>query len=270
MSDPESTTPRHAADGDGLDTTSQLFLLVYDELRRVAADHLSRQRRGHTLQPTALVHEVYKRLQERDHVTWSGRRPFIALAALMMEQILINHAKQYAAAKRPSSRPRLSLEQAVRDFPDQTYDMLALREDLNEALEQLSAEDARSAQVVRLRFFGGLTVKQTAERLGVSVSRAEEDWRLRQTGKGQNNARPVICGSGPNDQSRLVTYASIGTTHATTGTSTATYYHGSGFLGGGAHWAHRRRFQYAQRAPACPGSERENRLSGEVIGRPLG
>jgi RNA polymerase sigma factor (TIGR02999 family) len=152
----------------------QLMPLVYDELRRIADHYLRRERPDHTLQATALVHEVYLRLVDQKEVRWQDRAHFLAIAANLMRQILVNHAHHHRAAKRSGSRYTLSLNEAA-DMPEPTdVDLIALED----ALQSLARLDPQKCRIVELRFFGGLTMEETAEVLGLSLRTVEREWRL--------------------------------------------------------------------------------------------
>jgi RNA polymerase sigma factor (TIGR02999 family) len=154
----------------------ELLPLVYGELRRQAARHLRAQAAGHTLQPTALVHEVYLRLVDQPTVEWQGRAHFFGVAARAMRSILVDHARARHAAKR-GGRARAVTLSAAHGIADRTaeaeVDVLAL----DEALSGLAALDARQAQVVELRYFGGLSIEETAHVLGISCATVERDWK---------------------------------------------------------------------------------------------
>jgi RNA polymerase sigma factor (TIGR02999 family) len=156
----------------------QLTPLVYDELHRLAARYLRRERPGHTLQTTALVHEVYLRLVNQDRVQWQNRAHFLSIAATMMRRVLVNYAESHRAAKRGGTGPRLSLE-AVADWADEraanrAVDFVVL----DEALTRLAAIDAQQSRIIELRFFGGLTVEEVAEALGLSPATVQREWRM--------------------------------------------------------------------------------------------
>jgi RNA polymerase sigma factor (TIGR02999 family) len=152
----------------------QLLPLVYDELRRLAAEKLAGERPGQTLQATALVHEAYLRLVGADPKTpWDGRRHFFAAAAEAMRRILIDRARHKQTRKAGGGRRRLDLDD-IEPAPEEGDDDRLLV--LDEALRQLEAEDPRKAELVKLRFFAGLTAVQAAAALGVSTSTAEKDW----------------------------------------------------------------------------------------------
>jgi RNA polymerase sigma factor (TIGR02999 family) len=152
----------------------QLIALVYDELRRLGGGLLRQERPGHTLQPTALVHETVLRLFRPDALASAqSRAEFLAAAARAMRQVLVDHARQRAADKRGGGRERVPLDDVLDHFAEQRLDLLAV----HEALERLAGLHERQAQVVELRFFGGYTVEEIAEQLGVSVSTVEADFR---------------------------------------------------------------------------------------------
>jgi RNA polymerase sigma factor (TIGR02999 family) len=164
-----------ASEGDG-QATNELFPLVYDELRRLAGQHLIQERAGHTLQPTALVHEAYMRLVGPSEVTWESRAHFFGAAARAIRRILIDSARAKATLKREggASGSRIPLDGVESDKPGMGVDLLAL----DEALERLAALDAQKAKVVELRFFGGLTGDEVARSLGVSPSTVARDWEF--------------------------------------------------------------------------------------------
>ena len=151
---------------------NEMLPLVYDELHRLASNYLRDERPDHTLQPTALVHEAYLRLINQRSVDWRNRAQFLGVAASMMRRILVNHARDRAAAKRDGNRERvsLSLVEAPSGGPD--LDLVAL----DDALQRLTALDARKARVVELRFFGGLKMDEVAEALGISLATVEREW----------------------------------------------------------------------------------------------
>src|SRR5437660_5268783 len=152
----------------------QLLPLVYDELRKLAAQRLAQEKPGQTLQPTALVHEVYLRLIGPDLArSWDDRGHFFAAAAEAMRRILIDRARHRQTRKAGGGRRRLDLDDIEPALEEQSDDRLLA---LDEALRQLEAEDPRKAELVKLRFFAGLTAEQAAAALGVSTSTAEKDW----------------------------------------------------------------------------------------------
>jgi len=156
------------------DALARLMPFVYDELRRLAASYLRRERSDHTLQPTALVHEAYMRLVDQSRVQWQNRAHFYSIAAQMMRRILIDHARAHASDKRGGHERRLSLDEAAILPQERAADLIAL----DDALKQLAATDERKSRVVELRFFGGLSVKETAEVLGVHPATVERDWTV--------------------------------------------------------------------------------------------
>ena len=158
-----------AGDRDVLDS---LLPLVYDELRRIAASHLNRERAGHTLQPTALVHEAYLRLVNQHSVDWHNRAQFYGLAAQMMRRILVSHAEKKHAEKRGSGGEKIQLEDSIVQIPGIDLDMLAL----DEALQRLSEIDKEKEQVVEMKFFGGMTIEEIAEVTGKSTATIEREW----------------------------------------------------------------------------------------------
>lgn len=150
-----------------------LVPLVMDELRRLARHYLSGERTGHTLQPTALVHEAYLKLAGYQNLSWEGRSHFIAVAAGLMRQILIDSARRHRAAKRGRQLEQVPLEEHV-DFlsVERSAELLAL----DEALKCLEQMNPRQSRIVELRYFGGLSVEETAEALGVSPITVKRDW----------------------------------------------------------------------------------------------
>jgi RNA polymerase sigma factor (TIGR02999 family) len=152
-----------------------LLPIVYGELRRVAAGYLRRERPGQTIQATALVHEAYLRLMRERHVTWQNRAHFCAIAANSMRQILVERARARRTAKRGGGAARITLvDELVGVGPDQGVDVEAL----HEALERLAALDPARARLVELRYFGGLTIEETAEALGLSPATVKRGWAL--------------------------------------------------------------------------------------------
>ncbi len=153
----------------------RLMPLVYTELRALADRSLRHERTGHTLQGTALVHEAYLKLVDQRQVRWQDRAHFFAVAAQLMRRILVDHARRHGAAKRGSGRPALALgeaDAAAGEVP--LIDLLAL----DRALDRLAAFDERQARIVELRFFGGLTIEETAEILQVSQATVKNEWSL--------------------------------------------------------------------------------------------
>jgi len=164
---PPSPDPAEAA-------PDRLSPVIYGELRRLAASYLRRERPGHTLQPTALVHEAYVRLLDQRKVDWSNRAQFLGLAAVMMRRILVNHARDRVAWKRGGGAEHVPLTLAGEGIGAVEVDLL----DLHEALERLSQTDARKGRIVELKFFGGLTTDEIAETLGISAATVERDWKF--------------------------------------------------------------------------------------------
>lgn len=150
----------------------RLVPLVYDELRRVARRHLGREPAGHALQPTDLVHEVYLRLVDVDRMTLRSRAHFFGVAAVLMRQILVDYARRQRADKRGGGATMMSLDEVSPAAQASSVDVLAL----DEALEALSAVDARQCRVVELRFFAGLSIDEAAEALGISPATVEREW----------------------------------------------------------------------------------------------
>jgi len=151
-----------------------LMPLVYDELRKLAASHLRRERNDHTLQPTALVHEVYLRLAEQKNVQWQDKSHFFGVTANLMRRILVDHARAHLADKRGSGLPKVSLNEAIAMSRERPAELLAL----DESLTQLAATDPQQSRIVELRVFAGLTIEQTAEVLGISPATVKRDWNL--------------------------------------------------------------------------------------------
>jgi RNA polymerase sigma-70 factor (ECF subfamily) len=153
----------------------RLVAQLYAELRRVAGGMMAGERGGHTLQPTALVNEAVLKLLRADALApCEDRRHVVAAAARAMREVLVDHARRRAADKRGGGRPPVPLDTVLAWYEERTGDLLAL----NDALDALARQDDRLAAVVTLRFFGGMTVPEVAESLGVSVSTVEGEWRL--------------------------------------------------------------------------------------------
>lgn len=178
--DAPSTPPRREVtrileDAGGLtrgEVLQRLAPVVYDELRMLAAAQLGRERPGHTLQPTALVHEAYLRMVGGEHTPWEDRGHFFRAAARAMRRILIEHARSRGRKKRGGGRVRVPLEALGPPSWDDPDRMLAL----DEALRRLEGQDPRSAEVVQLRYFAGLSVRETAEALGTSERTVKREW----------------------------------------------------------------------------------------------
>src|SRR5580658_5253327 len=152
----------------------QLTPLVYQELHSLARRHMSRENEGHTLQATALIHEVYLKLVEFESVRWQDRAHFYAVCARLMRRILIDFARSHNSLKRGGSAHKLTLEEGLIVSADVPAELT----DLEQALTKLAEEDPRKSSVVELRFFGGLTVKETAEALQVSPATVMRDWSM--------------------------------------------------------------------------------------------
>ena len=165
---------RQWSDSGERETLDNLMPIIYDELRRQAARYLKHEREGHTLQTTALVHEAYVRLIDQNGVRWQNRAHFFAISAELMRRILVDHARKRNAAKRGGDAVRVTLDEVVQGAGQQNLDLIAV----DEALTRLAALDAQQARVVELRFFGGLTVEETAEVLGVSERTVKRDWSV--------------------------------------------------------------------------------------------
>jgi RNA polymerase sigma factor (TIGR02999 family) len=172
--EPEDLTALLAAWNEGnIEARDRLMPLVYDELRRRAAAFLRRERSGHTLQPTALVHEVYLRLVDQERAIWRNRAQFLAIASEMMRRILVDRARARKMAKRSGGLTRITLaEDAARGAP-RDVDVL----DLDRVLGELSSFDPRKARVAELRFFGGLSLEETGQVLGTSLATTMRDWQ---------------------------------------------------------------------------------------------
>ncbi len=153
---------------------AKLLPMVYDELRGLAANALRRERGDHTLQPTALVHEAFLRLIDQTHAEYNSRTHFFAISAQVIRRILVDHARHHDAIKRGGNWLKVTLDHAAAKGSDEELDLLGL----DEALTKLAALDERQSKVVELRFFGGLSVEETAKTLGVSPRTVEEDWRM--------------------------------------------------------------------------------------------
>lgn len=162
--------------GDGNEAAlDRLMPLVYDELRQQASRFISRERSGHTLQTTALIHEAYIKLIDQTQVEWQNRSHFFAIASQAMRRILVDHARTRHREKRGGSAENLPLDYAARvSSPEKSLDLLAL----DEALSRLAAFDKRQVKVVELRYFSGLSIDETAEILGVSNATVRNDWNM--------------------------------------------------------------------------------------------
>lgn len=153
----------------------KLMPMVYAELRRLAGNYLRRERPGHTLQPTALVNEAYLKLIDQKNARWQNRAQFFGVAAQLMRRILVDHARSHHAAKRGGAdQQRLSITSAERLTKEPAVDLLAVHEALNE----LATMDSQQARIVELRFFGGLSIEETAEVLSIGHATVERDWKM--------------------------------------------------------------------------------------------
>lgn len=160
-------------DGDP-NAPEQLLPLVYDELRKLAHSYLQNERPDHTLQATALVHEAYIRLVDWENVSWQNRAHFFAVAAQVMRKILVDYARQRKAQKRDASGQKLGLDDAVSFSSQREIDLIAL----DDALESLAGFDRTQAKIVELRFFGGLTIEETAHALNISPATVKREWTV--------------------------------------------------------------------------------------------
>ncbi len=151
-----------------------LLPLVESELRRLARAYMARERTGHTLQTTALVNEAFLRLIDARSIPWQDRAHFLGIAARLMRRVLVDHARTRGYRKRGGDARRVPWTEAMAVSPDPDFNLLAL----DRALDKLAASDPRKARVIEMRFFGGLTVEETAEALRVSPDTVKRDWRL--------------------------------------------------------------------------------------------
>ena len=154
------------------DALTALVPLVYDELRRVARNYLKQEKQNHTLSSTALVHEAYLRLVTQKEVTWQNRAHFFGVAAQMMRRILVDHARHHSYAKRGGGALTLALDEALATPKRRDLDLVAL----DDALNTLAKLDERQSRMVELRFFGGLSIEETSEVLGVSAPTVKREW----------------------------------------------------------------------------------------------
>ena len=152
----------------------ELASQVYSELQRLAKYYLRQERPGHTLQPTDLVHEAYLRLVDEKEIDWQNRAHFFGIAAVRMRHILVEHARSRQAAKRGGGEYRLSLSKADRLAEKHDVNLLAL----NDALQRLQTLDPQKVRIVELRYFGGLTIEETAEALQISTATVKRDWSM--------------------------------------------------------------------------------------------
>jgi RNA polymerase sigma factor (TIGR02999 family) len=151
----------------------QLLPMLYDELRKLAAAYLRRESRAHTLQPTALVHEAWLRLADQSQVSWQNRAHFFGIAAQMMRRVLVDHARRHQADKRGAEFNLIALDENIDAAAEPSFDLIAL----DDALRTLAQLDPQKSRLVELRYFGGLSVEETAEVLGVSEPTVKRQWR---------------------------------------------------------------------------------------------
>jgi RNA polymerase sigma factor (TIGR02999 family) len=173
-SQPEAVSELLRSWGRGnVQARDDLLPLVYRELKRRAAGYLRYERRDHTLQPTALVHETYVRLTGQERVAWQNRAHFFGIAAQMMRRILVDHAREHQAAKRPGAALRVALDDRVGATMPVDCEVLLL----DQALEELTRMDARQAQIVELRYFGGMSEHEVARVLSLSRATVTREWQ---------------------------------------------------------------------------------------------
>lgn len=157
------------------DAFSELLPLVYKELQKIAHRYLNRERSSNTLQTTALVHEAYLKLIDQNRVQWQNRAHFFGIAAQAMRRILVDNARQRLANKRGKGVEKVALDEGLVDVSDERAGNLV---NLDEALSRLAEIDSQKSQIVELRYFGGLSIEETAEVLGVSVATINRQWRV--------------------------------------------------------------------------------------------
>lgn len=175
MSDTAETTQILIELGQGnRSAADRLMPLVYEELRALAEHFMQEERLSHTLQATAVVHEAYLRLIDQSRVDWKNRAHFFALATTMIRRVLVDHARRHQTAKRGGGAPKLTISDGVAAAENEEIDLMAL----DEALQKLEGLNERHKRVVELRFFGGLTVEETAHVLDVSPQTVRIDWRM--------------------------------------------------------------------------------------------
>jgi RNA polymerase sigma factor (TIGR02999 family) len=169
------------------DALDRLLPVIYGELRHLAASYLRRERSDHTLQATALVHEAFIKLVDQRDVRWQNRAHFFGIAAQMMRRILVDHARAHSASKRGSGERPLSLDEALVTAPSTDINLIAL----DESLTRLAAMDTQQSRIVELRFFGGLTIDETAEVLHISPATVGREWTLAKAWLYAELARPT-------------------------------------------------------------------------------
>jgi RNA polymerase sigma factor (TIGR02999 family) len=160
--------------GDSGKSPEQLLPIVYEELRRLAHGYMQNEREAHTLQATALVHEAYLQLVDWKNVSWQSRAHFFAAAAQMMRKILVDYARRHNAIKRGGGAVTIALDDAVSFAKRNEIDLIPL----DDALDDLAGFDPQQARIVELRFFGGLSIGETAHALGISESTVKRDWKI--------------------------------------------------------------------------------------------
>ena len=156
------------------DAVDLLLPVIYDELRKLAANYLRRERPDHTLQPTALVHEAYLRLVDQTRVNWQNRAHFFGVAAQIMRRLLVDHARKHNAEKRGQDFQKLSLDENIDRAVERSAELIAL----DDALKSLAVLDEQKARMVELRYFGGLSIEETADVLGVTPTTIKRHWRM--------------------------------------------------------------------------------------------
>lgn len=171
---PNDASGLFGQDGVGREGLDELVPVVYSELRRLASSYLRSERRDHTLQTTALVHEAYLRLLNQRNVRWENKNQFLGIAAQLMRRILVDYARSRHASKRGGTTNKVFLEEAMIASPQSPMDVVAL----DEALTKLAQLDPLQAKIVELRFFGGLNIDQVAEVAYVSAKTVKRSWRL--------------------------------------------------------------------------------------------
>ena len=182
----------HWSEGDQ-EALNKLIPLVYDELHKLASRYLRRERRDHTLQTTAVVHEAYLKLVNQRDANFENRLHFFAVAAQIMRRILVDYARRHHASKRGGDLYKLSLDEALVTSEEKGADLLAL----DEALERLAAIDPRQSRVVELRIFAGLTLEETAQALNISPSTVRREWSMAKAWLHRQikNQRPLTAGN---------------------------------------------------------------------------
>ncbi len=168
----EITQVLHEWNSGDLDARERLLPFIYDEMRRQARILMSSERSDHTLQPTALVHEAFLRLSEQTRIEWRDRRHFFAFASRTMRQVLVDHARRLATAKRGNRPIHFSIDDVSIPAEERAYSVIML----SEALERLEQLDPQQAEIVEMRFFGGLTNKETAEAIDISERSVSRGW----------------------------------------------------------------------------------------------